>query len=209
LPMRALLVFGVVTLVFAALDLWQVHFGLSGKWDPRTLPKVVAPQLAIPRSRTVGSLAYLWVFVVWWLLAMQNPWLLLGPAASIVRLGPIWHQLLTPILLLAAAGMALHVVNLIRPYTTTRRSIARLGLNALQLALLTILLTAPGLVVPAWTTTTPQVHYAGVVEIVDLSIRLSLVGIGVVTIVESVREILRMIRLRRLGSGAALSNLSA
>jgi hypothetical protein len=203
LPIRALVVFGVVTLVFAALDLWQVHFGLSGKWDPRTLPKVIAPQVAIPRAHTISSLAFLWVFVVWWLLAMQNPWLLFGPAAALVKLAPIWRQLLTPIVLLAAAGMVLHMVNFIRPYLTQPRAIARLGLNALQLALVAILLSAPALVAPAWTAR-PEPHYAEVVRIVDVSIRLTLIGIGVTTIVESVRVIVRMIRLRRLGSGAAL-----
>lgn len=207
LPGRAVIVFGVVTLVFVLLDHWQVRPGLSEHWDPRTLPTVVAPPRSIPRWRTVGSLVFLWVFVVWWLLAMQNPWLLFGPGAAFVKLGPIWHRLLAPILLLAAAGMMLHVINFIRPYMTTRRSIARIGLNALQLVLLAVLLNAPGLVVPGWSTASAPPGYAGIVPIIDLSIRLSLVGVGVATIVESTREILRMIRLR--GSGAALSDSSA
>ncbi len=186
--------FGWVTFAFVLVDVFQVRLGFLQNWEPQTLPKLVKVEHQIPRARTVCELVFLWIFGVWWVLAIDNPFLVFGPAAAVVTLGPIWHQLLVPMVVLMLAGIALHVINFARPYWTKVRLVARVALNTLQLALLAVLLSARPLAVAA---STPAGQHASVVNLVEYTIVLTLVSIAVATLVEGVKLIARLLRLQR------------
>jgi hypothetical protein len=56
--------------------------------------------------------------------------LVLGGAARILDLAPIWGVVYVPIVVLAAAGVALSATNFVRPVWTPARSVARLAIDA-------------------------------------------------------------------------------
>jgi hypothetical protein len=135
----ALPVFGWVTFLFAVLDFLQGKFRLLEKldrqWDPLSLAAVKEPR-QVRRSESVFGLIFGAVYLGWLLAAPYYPYLVLGPAASVLRLSPAWHRFYLPVLILAAAGLAQAGVNLARPDLTWLRAFLRFGSNAVGLAIL-------------------------------------------------------------------------
>jgi len=136
LSLVAFVQFGVITIVFAALDFYGVLSRFSVGWNPRALP-------AVPRrTQPVVHLVLSMLVAAWWLIALRQPAMVFGPHASVVRLAPIWQSLYLPILLLTLADMGLRVVDLLRPQWTRARSLARAAISGLALAILYVLMRA-------------------------------------------------------------------
>lgn len=96
-----------VTLVFAALEFASVHYpdkcpsiaGLTRAWDPAKLPplETIAPSGKKPKSyaHAVAEIVFGFLFLGWFVLMPQYPYLIFGPGAfyfgaSPYRLGPVW-----------------------------------------------------------------------------------------------------------------------
>ncbi|MBV8115664.1 MAG: hypothetical protein JO300_13045 [Silvibacterium sp.] len=110
--------FGIVTLVFAAIDRASVKSPCLSDWDPRKLPKV---RVETSTKRCFSALAGLVfsVFGLLWVLAIpQYPFLLIGPAAYLVKGAPVWQTVYWAIVLLAIASIFEHLVILLRPQLT-------------------------------------------------------------------------------------------
>src|SRR5215472_12160835 len=141
----ALPVFGWVTVVFAALDFFQAKFHhvdkLNRRWDPRSLPAIAAPQ-KVRRSESIFGLIGGTVYVAWLLAVPYHPYLIFGPAASALRLAPEWHRFYLPVVLLAIAGLAQAVVNLVRPEWIWLPPVTRLVSNVVALVILRSILKA-------------------------------------------------------------------
>src|SRR5690242_11346904 len=121
-------VFFWVTAVFAVFELCSSYFTLKWKnsWSPSSLPVVGTHSPAVSRAESVAQILFGAAFIVWWQAVPHAPFLLLGPAASIIAPAPIWTDLHWPILLLVAAGIAQACVDLARPHQTKWRAKIRL-----------------------------------------------------------------------------------
>jgi hypothetical protein len=116
-------------------------------------------------------------------------------------LAPIWSTLYGPILLVLLAVVAIDAVNTVRPWWTPLRSRLRLGIDVAELALVCILLSTR-----SWVDVTfPDVPAAKAHELakwINLSIGVTILVIGIVTIVGIVRGIRRLRRPRATLVGA-------
>jgi hypothetical protein len=198
-PNRALMVFAWTTVGFAALDFALKRVRFVPKWDPRTLPKVIRREREIPRGRTLFELCLLTLATAWLLAVPERPALVLGPAATFVAFTPAWQIPYALILLSILATGVLHGVNVVRPYWTRARSIARIAIYSVSLVTVALLARADPLFVPIATTTPPAgVDVSQFVAFTSAICSMVLVASAVATVVEIVRELYRMFRRRAL-----------
>ena len=93
----AIMVFGWVTLVFALIDLNVDRFAGVDRWNPSSLPE---PR---PESPQHSRLALLFeiiastIFLIWWLAVPTFPFLVFGPMAAVLDLGPVWRTVHLPV----------------------------------------------------------------------------------------------------------------
>ena len=110
--------FGIITVIFAVIDRVSVKSPCLTDWDPRKLPKV---KVETPTKRRYDALCGIifGIFGLVWLLAIPDfPFLIIGPAAYLVKGAPIWQTVYWPLVALAIAGIFEHVVRLLRPDLT-------------------------------------------------------------------------------------------
>lgn len=105
---------GVITLVFAILERTQALANIHCKWDPASLPPLEKPERKTSLFQTVCELGFHVFAVVWLLLVPNHTFLVFGPAAAFLALGPIWSTFYPPIVLLAFAAALRSVVIVVR-----------------------------------------------------------------------------------------------
>ena len=175
----AVFAFAAVTVGFAFAERSRI----LENWSPRKLP---ADPNRISRSESIGDLVGNLVFALLLLEVLRLPSFEDVP----IHLAPIWSTLYWPILLVVLASAALSAVNTVQPWWTRLRTGLQLGINAVELALICILLSAG-----SWVEVT--VSSAKVDEIAtwaNLSIAITLAVIGVAMIVGIVRGVRRLRR---------------
>jgi hypothetical protein len=133
---------GVITLIFAIMERVQVQCEVLDKWDPRSLPPLVKREQIQSGTKSVCEVAFGVLGLMWLLIAPQYPFLVFGPAAAFLKLGPLWHQFYLPIILLTLAGLAHQLVSLARPQWTLLPPIGRLLTTGLGLVLLNFVIKA-------------------------------------------------------------------
>jgi hypothetical protein len=208
--------FALVTIVFAVLDLSNSRFRLldkitketNEKFDPRKLPAVqMVPGglefKPIPRSKTIFELFFNLAFVLWWIrvapIRQLALFMTLGPAGLSAhipfQLGPVWHTLFVPVILLSLAGIGQQIVTLIHPSWVKFYSIARLIVNGGSLILFYFVIRASELLVlvPG---TADAANFAEPLRIVNLTLHYSMMLGAVITVFESLKAIRRLIRVR-------------
>lgn len=153
LPVPAVVVpvFAWITGAFVAFEFFAPRMNLRciTDWSPRSLPALVKRSAVIPRADSVAQIIMGGAFIVWWQCIPVAPYLLFGPAASMIALGPVWTRLHWPIILLASAGIVLACLNLASPHWTVARTRVRLALRAAGFVLVVILARAGNWVVLA------------------------------------------------------------
>jgi hypothetical protein len=136
LPLVAWTQFGIITLTFAALDRYGVLSRVGSTWSSRMLPE--APR----RVRPLWQLSFTVLFAAWWFAALRAPFLLFGPAATVMTLAPVWQALYVPMLLLVGASVIAQLVDWLRPRAARLRALARIALYAFDIVVLVMLLRA-------------------------------------------------------------------
>src|SRR5262245_41257047 len=201
---RSLVVFGWITLAFAALDLWQTRVFRHTSWDPRRLPAVVRFEDRMSRLDSLIQLVIASAGLVWLLLVPSFPFLLLGRAARVLELTSIWSVVYAPLLVLTAAVVVFHAVNLSRPYWTPARSAARILIRLGTLLIYVMLLSTDTWVAAKVGSTLPNVaSLESIVQIVNVSCRIALIVASIGTFSRIVREIL-LVRSRRKTRGPVM-----
>jgi len=109
---------GVITLVFAILERTHAIAEITCKWDPSSLPPLEKPERKTSFAQTVCELAFNWFGLVWLLLVPHHPFLIFGPAAAFLKLGPIWYAFYLPAVLLSVATLVRLGIALARPRWT-------------------------------------------------------------------------------------------
>jgi hypothetical protein len=208
----ALPAFGWITLMFAVLDFLEAKFRLFDRlnrhWDPRSLPSL-AKQPQVRRSESIFSLVAGTIYVIWLLAVPYYPYLIFGPAASVLKVTPLWHRFYLLVVMLAIGGLAQTAVNLARPDWTWLRAATQLVSNVLAVIILRSILgkTYPFVTAIA-DAGTAGAHYEMLAATVNVFIALVLAGtviglsIAVVFNVWScLGELRRFIRARGAASG--------
>ena len=128
---------GVITVVFIVLERLQTKLTFLDDWKPSELPKlpVVPDQTQIPRSSSIGGFIGLAAFLVWWTGLVPLP-----SIPNLAFVNPLPASFFWPVLLLFAAEMVLHLVNLFLPWWTRRRAVVRVVLDVGGLVLALVLL---------------------------------------------------------------------
>lgn len=212
----ALPAFGWITLLFAVLDFLEAKFRLldllNRRWDPCSLPPLAKPT-NVRRSESVFGLVGGTVYIVWLLAVPYYPYLIFGPAASALRLSPVWHQFYLPVVLLALAGLLQATVNLARPDWTLLRAAVRFVSNVVGLIILhsiTNKATYPFVTAIADTGTSGP-HYQMLAAAVNVSIALALAGFAIalsISLIFSTWQCLSELRRLIRGRAATASHTS-
>jgi hypothetical protein len=207
--------FAWVTIVYAVLDLCNTKFRLMEKWtkewdekfDPRKLPAVrsIPKGLGakpISRSLTVFELFFTSAFLLWWLrvtpIRKLALFMTLGPAGLSDRvpfqLGPVWHTLFVPVVLVCLAAIGQQIVTLIHPDWVKFYYRARLITNACNLILFYSVIRSSELLVlvPG---TADAASFSEPLRIVNLVLHYSLILGAGITILECLKMVRRLIRV--------------
>lgn len=134
-------VLGWMTILFAVLDTDLVRTPVEkalSEWNPRDLPALSKEAVEPPTAASVAGVVGTGILSAWWLIGLRRPALVLGPAAAYVAFGPAFHALYVPMVVLAAIGLALGVLRLLRPGAGWHRP-AQLALEAGNLVVLFLL----------------------------------------------------------------------
>ena len=137
-------VFCWVTGAFALFELCSPWLKLRGSanWSPRTLPATGKKPSTVSRPESVAGILFGTIAVFWWQALPGAPYLVFGPAAGIMALGPIWTTLYWPILLVTAASVVQSWWDLAWPELTPLRVTIRLVLRTAGLVLACVILRA-------------------------------------------------------------------
>jgi len=187
---------GITTIVFAILEREQVRITALDRWDPASLPEPGHGR-AVPRSESVFDLIVSLTILVWAVDLVRMPSLIhydSKPVQFVV--GPIWGQVFYPFLAAVTGGVALALIDLIRPWRTTLVTSFALVVNAAQIAIVLVLLRAGHWVTMA---AGPDVaEQASTAELwANRSIHVALLVAAVILIADTLYEIWRMARSRR------------
>jgi hypothetical protein len=186
--------FGIVTMVFAAIERLQTRTGLFQNWDPRKLPPAFTE---IPRSTSAFEVAALLTFGIWWVAVMSSREIVFAPSVRLT-LTPLWPYFFWGNLAIVAHNVALSAVNLMRPYWTARRAWLRLASDAAGAALFCAFMRI-GLFESISVASVPAARTAEIVRQFNLwsgrALPLAIVaGVWLVT-----WDAMRLLRLRRRG----------
>jgi hypothetical protein len=169
--------FGIITVVFAAIDRVSVKSTGCSEWDPRKLPKVKLETSMKRRCNAVAGIVF-GIFGLLWLLAIPNyPFLIIGPAAYLVKGALIWQTVYWPLVVLAVAGVFEHVVRLLRPDLTWFPPTFKIATTLLSAWIVNALLHAQTYVLPV------SSQGAGVAAVVNLSIQITAAVLAVCVVV--------------------------
>jgi len=121
----------------------------------------------VSRFESISIIVACAVAIAWITGVQKYPFLILGPAASLLKLAPIWYQIYFPILLLTVAEIVRAFINLVRPDWVLFRLIYRILVHAGGLAVAYALLRAGSWVVGADGGANPPAGDNGAVEILN------------------------------------------
>lgn len=197
---------GTITLVFTILERSHAQLAFECKWDPFKLPPVKKRhEKKTSLAQIVCELAFNVFGLIWLLLVPQHPWLIFGPAAKILSVGPIWHTFYGAIILLAVVALLRSTVTLARPQWGWFPPAAQLLQSIIGMVILKFMLDAAGMTANgSWhpfvvvaESVRHSAQYARVAAIVNVSILIGLMGtwlgFGIAVLVQT-WEVLRYVR---------------
>src|SRR5258708_31114430 len=106
---------GIVTLVFAIIERTSTQLGTEMKWDPLKLPPVRKDERKFSLLKAVCELGFNIFGLVWLLLVPHYPFLILGPAAVVLKAGPLVHMFYMPFVLVGVVALVRSGITLARP----------------------------------------------------------------------------------------------
>ena len=170
--------FGIVTLIFAAIDRVSVKGSCMNDWDPRKLPKMKVETPAKRRVNAVACLVFAVLGLIWVLAIPDNPFLILGPAAAFLNAAPILHSVYWPLVALAVATIFEHAFVLAWPQVTWFPPVFRLATTLLTAWIVGLLLRTQTYLLPV------NQKFAQVAGIVNVCILISVAIWGVCLVIQ-------------------------
>lgn len=135
---------GIVTLVFAIIERTNTHLGTEVKWDPLKLPPVRQEERKPSLMKAVCEFGFSIFGLVWLLLVPHYPFLILGPAAAVLKAGPILHAFYLPFVLVSVVALGRSAITLARPQWTWFPIVSQLVQSVLMLVVLHYMIQAVG-----------------------------------------------------------------
>ena len=133
---------GIVTVVFAVLERERVRISALDNWDPLKLPKAARGR-AVPRGESVAGMVFALTFLIWWLGLIDPPVIDSWDGENVRFVAArIWTTLYYPVLFSLLAGVAIHAIDLVRPWRTLTVSLIDLAVSVYNVAIITIALRA-------------------------------------------------------------------
>lgn len=216
----------VVTFIFAMVerhllkhpDRWNLGGARGGfRFDLKAVNDVTKGVLEGRKSRPREisrfdsmSIIVASVVALAWMTELQRyPVLILGPAATFLKLAPIWYEAYFPIVLLTVAEIVRAAINLVRPDWVRFRMVFRVFVQTGGLAVVYLLIRGG-----SWVTAAELVEYSGgnlirTVEIVNDCFFYSLLATGVFSVGMVVLRIAQLIRDLRGQDGAGSTGTAA
>jgi hypothetical protein len=118
---------GVVTLIFALLQVAETRTHFLENWNPRQLPPAQDPY-KIPLYSSITELVANLAFLFWWIRYAGSPFIFDGPRFK-VSLAPVWVYFFWGFLAIALFNIALASVNMRHRYWTGLRATCRLTVD--------------------------------------------------------------------------------
>ena len=199
---------GIVTLVFAIVERTSAQVGAECRWDPLKLPPVRKDERKFSLLKAVCELGFNIFGLVWLLLVPHYPFLILGPAAAILKAGPLVHMFYLPFMLLGVVALVRSGITLARPQWAWFPLLSQLLQSVLMLILLSYMIQAlgkaptahPFLVLQDAVRDSPK--YSQIVRFVNVSLLVSVagtwLGLCIAAIVQT-WEFLKYLRKRSSG----------
>lgn len=200
----AWILFGVITFIFAVLDRLAIQQKILQNWKPSKLPKVrTQKQIQQKRRREAIGGIIAGAFGLVWLLAVPNfPFLILGPAAFLLKPAPIWHVVYLPILITLILGIAEHICVLL-PLPNFWPSLSiKFANTGLTLWILRLLFRSK----PYLLAVDPRLQQ--VAEVTNLLLQLSLFIVGVITVASLLVYIWRSTRKSQGQNAGCIARLA-
>jgi hypothetical protein len=135
---------GIVTLVFAIIERTSAHLGADCKWDPLKLPPVRKDERKPSLLKAVCQFGFNIFGLVWLLLVPHYPFLILGPAAIILKAGPMLHTYYLPFVLISVVALVRSGITLARPHWDWFPPVSELLQSVLLLLVLNYMIEAIG-----------------------------------------------------------------
>lgn len=199
---------GIITLVFAMVERTSAHLGAECKWDPLKLPPVRKDEPKPTLLKAVCDLGVNIFGLVWLLLLPHYPFLILGPAAAVLKAGPMLHTLYLPLVLLSSVALVRSGIILARPHWDWFPPVSELLRSVLMLIVLNYMIEAigktpsvyPFVVLQDAVRNSPKYfQLAGIVNVSILaSIAFGWLGVCIAALLQ-VWEFLRYLRRRNSG----------
>lgn len=133
---------GIITLVFAILERTNAHLGIEVKWDPLKLSPVRKEERKPTLLKAACEFGFSIFGLVWLLLVPHYPFLILGPAAAVLKAGTILHTFYLPFVLISAFGLVRSGITLARPQWEWFPPLSQLLQSVLMLFLLNSMIEA-------------------------------------------------------------------
>ncbi len=187
----AVMVFGWVTLAFAIADRHVTRLPFIVDWKPESLPPLRKEPAGRSRLALVCAIFMSTLFFLWWAALPNNTWLAFGPAWKMFELSPVFDRIHLPILFVSLAGLIVQWINLVRRDWLGHRNVAKVVSGLVALVTVAILLNSGDLVMAADPTSR---ELAKIVRVVNMSVRLSLIVMGIVATIDIVRDVIRLAR---------------
>jgi hypothetical protein len=173
---------GTVTLVFAIIERTSAQIGAETKWDPLKLPPLRKEDHKQPSQlKAVCEFGFNIFGLVWLLLVPHYPFLVLGPAAAVLKAGPILHAFYLPFVLVSVAALIRTAITLARPQWTWFPILSQLLQSVLMLVVLHYMIqaitnapSAPFVLLQDAVRDSPK--YIELAAIVNMSILISVAG---------------------------------
>lgn len=188
-----LMVFAWVTFVFAVIDRHVPRLPFVAGWNPESLPPVPADRRMPSTAQLVAEIVATMAGALWVAAVPQHQWLLFGPGAALIELGPGALRFHLPILLLIVANLVVMWTALVRPDSAAWRPKVRVATNIGSLVLIGLMLGAGDLVIAARTG-----DAQGAERLAALMNTLIRIGLGISLVAIMGRELLRLFNRARV-----------
>ena len=196
---------GWVTVIFAGIEFATVRYpslcrpitGPSGDWAAKTLPDFEKAMTPKKKRRTfahaIAEVVFGTLFLAWWLLVPQHPYLLWGPGAAFLKsspfqLTPVWTDFYWCVVVLNVVQLAWRIVDLVRRTWQGERRAEQFAVKIFGLIPLILLLSSN-----VWITlkdpAASQAQYGPTVQAINQITRMSLVIVSAIITLQLLWEI--------------------
>jgi hypothetical protein len=195
-------IFGIVTLMFAILERFQLNRSFLEKWDPRKLPRAPKPKVRVSRTESIFGLVFSIFFVIWWLSLPKFGFLVLGHGldTGAIALNPALRAYYLPVLLPVLVVMAQQCINIVRPGWTWVKPVLMLFSDVIAFVVFQSVIGHYPYVLVNWAAK-DAVRFAKVESIVNQVLLVSLVcalaAVGIAIVVHTVQTVHAILRVRK------------